>query len=164
MRVLREALDGQVVLDEDGQEPYQIRLLVSVAMAGAAVQIGASDLALDALLAGQGRPLEPETIGHSDGMVAEALALGVPAVVTDMPIFREVAGDGALYAPGVDAAAFAAAVRELDDPARRDAVIAAGAVHIARFSWQRSADVLLDALAHFASELDGPLRPLREVL
>ncbi|EPD84520.1 hypothetical protein HMPREF1529_01123 [Microbacterium sp. oral taxon 186 str. F0373] len=77
--------------------------------------------------------------------VAEALALGVPAVVTDMPIFREVAGDGALYAPGVDAAAFAAAVRELDDPARRDAVIAAGAVHIARFSWQRSADVLLDA-------------------
>jgi class 3 adenylate cyclase/tetratricopeptide (TPR) repeat protein len=74
MRVLREALDGQVALD-DGPEPDQLRLLVSVAMAGAAVQIGASDLALDALLSGQGRPLEPETIGHSDGMVAEALAL-----------------------------------------------------------------------------------------
>jgi glycosyltransferase involved in cell wall biosynthesis len=68
--------------------------------------------------------------------VAEALALGCPAVVTDMPIFREVAGDGALYAPGVDAAAFAAAVRELDDPERRDAVIAAGSAHIARFSWR----------------------------
>lgn len=78
--------------------------------------------------------------------VAEALALGVPAVVTDMPIFREVAGGGALYAPGTDAAAFAAAVRALDDPERRDAVIAAGAAHIARFSWERSAGALLDAL------------------
>jgi len=78
--------------------------------------------------------------------VAEALALGVPAVVTDMPIFREVAGDGALYAPGTDAAAFAAAVRELDDPARRDAVIAAGTAHIGRFSWERSAHTLFDAL------------------
>ncbi len=78
--------------------------------------------------------------------VAEALALGVPAVVTDMPIFREVAGDGALYAPGTDAAAFAAAVRDLDDPARRDAVIAAGTAHIGRFSWERSAHTLLDAL------------------
>ena len=78
--------------------------------------------------------------------VAEALALGVPAVVTDMPIFREVAGDGALYAPGTDAPAFAAAVRSLDEPEPRAAVIAAGAAHIARFSWSRSAEVLLDAV------------------
>lgn len=87
--------------------------------------------------------------------VAEALALGVPAVVTDMPIFREVAGDGALYAPGTDAAAFAAAVRELDDPVRRDAVIAAGTDHIARFSWERSANVLLDAVTRVAGVARG---------
>ena len=79
--------------------------------------------------------------------VAEALALGVPAVVTDMPIFREVAGGGALYVPGKDAEAFAAAVRGLDDPAVREAVVAAGTAHIARFSWERSAHALLDALA-----------------
>lgn len=79
--------------------------------------------------------------------VAEALALGVPAVVTDMPIFREVAGAGALYAPGEDAAAFAAGIRALDDPARRAEVIAAGTAHIARFDWGRSASVLLDAVA-----------------
>lgn len=78
--------------------------------------------------------------------VAEALALGVPAVVTDMPIFREVAGEGALYAPGTDAAAFAAGIRALDDPARHGEVVAAGAAHIARFSWDRSAAILLDAL------------------
>ncbi|WP_336630470.1 MULTISPECIES: glycosyltransferase [unclassified Microbacterium] len=79
--------------------------------------------------------------------VAEALELGVPAVVTDMPIFHEVAGGGALYAPGTDPAAFAAAVRSLDDPERHTAVVAAGAAHIARFSWARSAAVLLEALA-----------------
>lgn len=79
--------------------------------------------------------------------LAEAIELGVPAVVTDMPIFREVAGDGALYAPGTDAAAFAAAVRALDDPDTRDAVVAAGTAHIARFTWERSAGILLDALA-----------------
>ena len=64
-----------------------------------------------------------------------------------MPIFREVAGDGALYAPGMDAEAFARGIRALDDPARRAEVIAAGTAHIARFDWGRSADVLLDALA-----------------
>lgn len=78
--------------------------------------------------------------------VAEAIELGVPAVITDMPIFREVAGGGALYAPGTDAAAFADAVRTLDDPAAVDAVVAAGRAHIARFSWARSAGILLDAV------------------
>ena len=83
--------------------------------------------------------------------VAEALALGVPAVVTDMPIFREVAGGGALYAPGTDAEAFAAGIRALDDAERRAAIVAAGTEQIARFSWSRSAGVLLDALATLPS-------------
>ncbi|WP_454111733.1 glycosyltransferase [Microbacterium aurum] len=79
--------------------------------------------------------------------VAEAIELGVPAVVTDMPIFREVAGDGARYAPGTDAEAFAAAVRSLDDADEWARAVAAGTAHIARFSWDRSAGVLLDAIA-----------------
>lgn len=76
--------------------------------------------------------------------VAESLALGVPAVVTDMPIFREVAGDGALYVDPQDPEAVAAAVSRLDDPAERHRVIAAGTAHIARFTWARSAGILLD--------------------
>lgn len=82
--------------------------------------------------------------------VAEALALGVPAVVTDMRIFREVAGEGARYADPDDPAAFAAAVTALDDPVVRDRVIAAGVEHVARFTWARSADVLLDAVVALA--------------
>ena len=53
----------------------------------------------------------------------------------------------ALYAPGMDAEAFARGIRSLDDPETRASVIAAGTAHIARFSWEHSADVLLDALA-----------------
>jgi len=67
-----------------------------------------------------------------------------------MPIFREVAGSGALYAGGTDAAAFAAAVRSLDDPALRAEVVAAGTAHIARFTWTRSADILLETAAGLA--------------
>lgn len=78
--------------------------------------------------------------------VAEALELGVPAVVADLPIFREVAGSGALYADPDDPAAFAAAVDALDEPTERARVVAAGSAHIARFTWPRSAQTLLDTV------------------
>ena len=125
--------------------------------AGGAVRFhnGVTDAEYAALLADRA-VLVSASLDEGYGLpVAEALALGVPAVVTDMPIFREVAGDGALYAPGTDAAAFAAGVRALDDPARRDAVIAAGRAHIARFAWDRSADVLLDAVTRVAGVARG---------
>lgn len=79
--------------------------------------------------------------------IAEALELGVPAVVSDLEIFREVAGDGALFVPATDAHAFADAVQTLDDANVRDRVVDAGVAHIAGFDWNRSADTLLDALA-----------------
>lgn len=82
--------------------------------------------------------------------IAEALAFGVPAVVSDLEIFREVAGDGALFVPAQDPAAFAAAVRSLDDTAVRERVIAAGRTHMQRFSWDRSAGALLDAVRRLA--------------
>lgn len=75
--------------------------------------------------------------------VAEALAFGVPAVVSDLEIFREVAGEGALFVPPEDAEAFAAAVRSLDEAAVRSATIAAGRAQAAEFSWRRSAARLL---------------------
>lgn len=78
--------------------------------------------------------------------LAEALELGVPAVVTDMPIFREVAGAGALYVDPDDPFAVASGVRSLDDPQVRARVMDAGAAHIAQFTWPRSAAILLDAV------------------
>lgn len=86
--------------------------------------------------------------------IAEALAFGVPAVVSDLEIFREVAGGagstgeiaGALFVPAQDPAAFAAAVRSLDDAELRGRVIARGRAHIAQYSWERSAGRLLAAV------------------
>lgn len=83
--------------------------------------------------------------------VAEALELGVPAVITDMPIFREVAGAGALYVDPLDPHAVAAAISSLDDDARRAEIIARGQDHVARFTWERSAGVLLDAAKRLVS-------------
>lgn len=78
--------------------------------------------------------------------IAEALAFGVPAVVSDLEIFREVAGDGALFVPAKDPEAFAAAVRELDDDAIRERIIAAGVAHSGEYSWERTAGTLLDSV------------------
>jgi len=78
--------------------------------------------------------------------IAEALEFGVPAIVSDLEIFREVAGQGALFVPARDPQAFAAAVRSLDDPATRAETIAAGRAHAAEYSWERSAATLLDTV------------------
>lgn len=76
--------------------------------------------------------------------LAEALQLGVPAVVSDRPYFREIAGqDGAVFADPTDAEAFSRAVLSLDDLKVRQSKIAAGEAAVGRFSWNESAKVLL---------------------
>jgi glycosyltransferase involved in cell wall biosynthesis len=75
--------------------------------------------------------------------VAEALSLGVPAVVSNMPIFHEVAGDGALYASPRDPRDFAQKIKLLSDVKQREKLIANGQKHIAQFSWDTSAKTLL---------------------
>lgn len=82
--------------------------------------------------------------------IAEALAFGVPAIVNDLEIFHEVAGEGALYVPARDAEAFAEAVRSLDDRETRRRVIEAGRAHAAGYSWERTAAKLLDSVRSLA--------------
>ena len=83
--------------------------------------------------------------------IAEALALGVPAVVSDVEIFHEVAGPGARYVDPDDPDDFADAVAALDDDAVRTALVEAGTAHIARFTWPRSAAILLDVVEKLAA-------------
>jgi len=78
--------------------------------------------------------------------VAEALAMGVPAVVSDIPVLHEVGGDGALYFNPHSPQSFADAVKKLDDEKFRNEKIALGKAHIKTFNWDDSAKVLLDAL------------------
>ena len=81
----------------------------------------------------------------------EAMARGVPVVLSDIPIFREVGGDAARYAPADSPEAFAAAVRALEDPAEWAARSAAGLARAATYTWDASAARLLPVLQRVAA-------------
>jgi len=78
--------------------------------------------------------------------VAEALAFEVPAVISDTPIFHEVAGNGALYFDPTQPKQFADRVKQLDDPVVMQRLIAEGKKHISTYSWDTSAKTLLGAI------------------
>ena len=76
--------------------------------------------------------------------LVEAFAQGAPVVCSELPIFHEVAGDAAGYAPVDDDAAFAARVRELTDPGLARQRVLAGLERIRAHTWADSARDLLD--------------------
>ena len=78
--------------------------------------------------------------------LVEAMGRGTPVVVSDIPIFREIGGETALYAAAGDAEAFAARVAELLAPGEWERRSAAAPDEAARFDWGRSAAVLLELL------------------
>lgn len=77
--------------------------------------------------------------------VADAIALGVPPVITDMPIFREVAGDSALYFDPSNPADFANKVMQASQPETYHKLSRKGRAQSTRFSWHASAQVIVDA-------------------
>lgn len=81
-----------------------------------------------------------ETFGHP---LLEALIAGVPLVVSDIPVFREIAGDHAWYFQPHDEHALA---RALESTSKRDgevmARIESGAAHASRCTWSRYVDEL----------------------
>lgn len=76
--------------------------------------------------------------------LAEALEMGVPAVVSNLPIHNEVAGEGALYFDALDAKNFADTVHKLDDESVIQSLIKEGQRHIRQYQWGVSAKILLD--------------------
>lgn len=87
---------------------------------------------------------EYEGFGHPP---LEALASGVPSVLMDTDVAREVCGDAALYVPKGDIAATSAALNSLlFDEDVRQRVLRAGPPVLARYSWARAASETLAAL------------------
>lgn len=78
--------------------------------------------------------------------VVEALSIGVPAVISNIPVFHEVAAGGALYFEPQDPKDFARKVKELDNKSTRDQVIEHGKKHAESFTWKDSAQTLLNAI------------------
>jgi glycosyltransferase involved in cell wall biosynthesis len=82
----------------------------------------------------------------------EALASGVPIVVLDTPVAREICGAAAIYVERPDPAAIDAALeRALFDEAERARVLAAAAAVLPRYSWRESARRTLQALVACAA-------------
>ncbi|MGE5762534.1 MAG: glycosyltransferase, partial [Mycobacterium leprae] len=69
----------------------------------------------------------------------QALACGVPVVVSDLPVFREVLGPFATYVPSGDPDALAAAVARALRDDRGEAPRRARQSYARRYTWQRCA-------------------------
>jgi glycosyltransferase involved in cell wall biosynthesis len=105
-----------------------------------ALYAGAIALVLPSWLEGFGMP------------PTEALALGTPVIVSDLPVFAEILGDGALRVPPGDVEALTSAlVRVATGRLLRRQLVIAGAETISRLTWKRAADLLYDALVAAAA-------------
>lgn len=82
----------------------------------------------------------------------EALSAGVPIVVLDTPVAREVCGDAAWYVPAdSDVRGAASAIRTLlEDPDSRERMLRAAPEVLARYSWDAAADATLAGIEGIA--------------
>ena len=72
--------------------------------------------------------------------IVEAQAMDIPVVCSDIPVLREVGGDGARYVDREDADAVAEALyAQITDGAAREDLIRQGRVNRSRFGWDRMA-------------------------
>ena len=78
---------------------------------------------------------------------------GVPVVVLDTPIAREVYQDAAIYVPRPDPALVHVAIeRAIFDEVERKRILDASVPVLARYSWPRCAEQVLNVLSACASQ------------
>jgi glycosyltransferase involved in cell wall biosynthesis len=149
-RARARGLDAELVLAGAGRlaprlQAPGVRLLGQVPRSALpALYAGALALVMPSWLEGFGLP------------PAEGLAAGTPAVVSDLPVFAEILGGGALRVPPGDAEALAGALlRIAGDAELRAELAAAGAEAIAPLTWARAARGLRAVLAAAAGSA-GP--------
>jgi len=97
---------------------------------------------------------------HCDGFslpALEAMMIDLPVMLADIPVYREVGGDAAIYFDSSDDAAIGRAMVEAaDNPARLAELAAAGRERAALFSWEKVAEGTFDS---FQRALSDPRRP-----
>ncbi|MDQ0801096.1 glycosyltransferase family 1 protein [Arthrobacter sp. SLBN-112] len=77
--------------------------------------------------------------------LVEAMAVGTPVIASDIPIFREVGADAALYVDPGSPEEFARAVARLQDDGHWQDMSRRSVARAAEFSWDESARQLVDA-------------------
>ena len=139
-----------VIAGENRTRPYQ-DLAVEAAELNVSSVVELADYVDDARLAAlyaRARVLVFVSDYEGFGLTPlEALAAGVPSIVSDTPVSHETCGDAALYVPAGNVDALAGALRSLlvDDRTRTRLLEAAPSV-LGRYSWERAADETLRVL------------------
>jgi glycosyltransferase involved in cell wall biosynthesis len=83
----------------------------------------------------------------------DAMLIGLPVMLSDIPVYREVGGDAAIYFDPHDLQSIAAVMREVvTDPDRRAGLAQAGFAQAARFSWSAVAQQTLAAFDRALAE------------
>jgi glycosyltransferase involved in cell wall biosynthesis len=78
--------------------------------------------------------------------LVEAMRLGTPVVVSDIPIFREIGGDAALFFDAGNPEALVAALWSLERDGEWERRSAASVAVAGRYTWASSAEQLLDLM------------------
>jgi glycosyltransferase involved in cell wall biosynthesis len=85
----------------------------------------------------------------------EAMTYDVPVVASDLAVFREAAATAATFVPVGDAAAFASAFANMNDPERRARFAAAGRERAAAMTWRAAAEATLRTIETTLPPPDG---------
>ena len=104
-----------------------------------------------------------ETFGHP---LLEAMAANVPLVAADIPVFREIAEDAAVYADPFSIESLAQAMETvLTSETGRRTLVKRGRDRLEHFTWTRSASALLAMFGEILDDRDrsqpAKVRPLR---
>jgi glycosyltransferase involved in cell wall biosynthesis len=142
-RLAREhGLEAELVVAGEGR----------VAVEGAGVRRVGRVEDLGALYAGALAVVLPSWLEGFGLPPVEGIAAGAPAIVSDLPVLREVLGDGALYVRPGDASGLAEALLRVErEPPLRDRLLTAGRAAIAPLSWAETARRTRAVLADAAS-------------
>jgi glycosyltransferase involved in cell wall biosynthesis len=148
-------LDAMLVLI--GQDAAIERLAASLGVRGRVVVTGeVDDEALRALVGRAALFVHPSRVEGFGMPVVEAMALGTPTAVADVPALTEVGGDGVVAFDPEQPAALARIMGEaLTDPAARQAWSARARARAAAFEWSDCARATLDVYASAVRALGG---------
>ncbi|MDQ6659122.1 MAG: glycosyltransferase family 4 protein [Actinomycetota bacterium] len=124
-------VDVQAMVTAAGLSAQRVRRLGSL-----------NDADLTAVMAGAQALVAPS---RSEGFglpVLEAMSLGVPVIVSDVPALTELVGTAGMVVPVDDAGALARAIVSVGDESKSEHYRRAGSVRAAQYSWQRAASMV----------------------